>query len=121
MWSEFLGARGEEKLVVGSAKDATCVGVNVEVDDLTVVCAADYDEGVKLDADRAVKGGEHSARVGVVEGNDIVGVVGGGVAFLVQYDEGAVGCRFEVSGEGEVIIEVVGCCEEFFLVFKAEI
>ncbi len=32
----------------------------------------------------------------------------------MQYDEGAVGCRFEVSGgEGEVIIKVVGCGEDF--------
>ena len=121
MWSEFFSAWGEEELVIGSAKDAACVGIYVEVDDLRVVCAADGDEGVELDANRAVKGGEHSVRVGVVEGNDIVGVVGGGVAFLVQYDEGAVGCRFEVSGgEGEVIIEVVDCGEDFFRVFKAE-
>ncbi len=105
MRDEFLGARSEEKLVVSSAKDVACVGINVEVDDLRVVCAADGDEGVELDADRAVKGGEHSVRVGVVEGNDIVGVVGGGVEFLVEYDEGAVRCRFEMcGGEGEVII-----------------
>ncbi len=105
MRGEILGARGEEKLVVGSAKDAACVGINVEVDYLRGVCAADGDEGVELDADRAVKGGEHSVKVGVVEGNDIVGVVGGGVAFFLEYDEGAVRCRFEVcGGEGEVII-----------------
>ncbi len=47
-----MGSRGEEKLVVGQAKDAACVGVNVEVDDLRVVCAADGDEGVELDAGR---------------------------------------------------------------------
>ncbi len=108
-------------MVVGSAEDAACMGVNVEVDDLSVVCAADGDEGVELAAGRAFKGGEHSVGVGVIEENDKVGVAGGGVAFLVQYDEGAVQCRFEVSGgEGEVIIEMVGCGEDFFRVFKAE-
>jgi hypothetical protein len=49
-----------------------------------------------------------------------VGVIGGGVAFLVEYDKGAVRCRFELGGgEGEVIRDVVGCGEIFFRVFKA--
>ena len=105
MRGEFLCARGEEELVVGSAKDAAGVGVDIEVNDLGVVCAADGDEGVELDAGRAFKGGEHSVGVGVIEGDDIVGVIGGGVTFLVEYDEGAVRCRFEVcGGKGKVII-----------------
>ncbi len=83
MRGEFLGAQGEEKLVVGPAKNTAGVGVDVEADDLRVVCAADGDEGVELDADRAFKGGEHSVGVGVVEGNDKVGIICGGVAFFV--------------------------------------
>ncbi len=39
----------------------------------------------------------------------------------MEYDEGAIGYRFEVcGGEVEVIIEVVVCGEGFFRVFKAE-
>jgi hypothetical protein len=63
---EFLCVRGEEELVVGSAKDATGVGVDIEVNELGVVCAADGDEGVELNAGRAFKGGEHSVGVGVI-------------------------------------------------------
>ncbi len=49
-----------------------------------------------------------------------MGVISRGVAFFVEYDEGAVKCRFEMGDdEGEVISEVVGCGEEFFRVFKA--
>jgi hypothetical protein len=110
-----LCARGEEELVVGSAKDAAGVGVDIEVNELGVVCSADGDEGVELDAGRAFKGSEHSVGVGVIEGNYIVGVIGGGVAFFVEYDEGTVRCRFELGGgEGEVISEVVGCGEDLF-------
>ena len=72
MRGEFLCARGEEELVVGSAKDAAGVGVDIEVNDFEVDCAADGDEGVELDAGRAFKGGEHSVGVGVIEGNYIV-------------------------------------------------
>ena len=40
--------------MVGSAKDVAGVGVDIEVNDLGVVCAADGDEGVELDADGAL-------------------------------------------------------------------
>ena len=43
---EFLCAWGKEELMVGAAKDASGVWVDVDVDDLGVVGASDIDEGV---------------------------------------------------------------------------
>ena len=59
MRGEFLCAWGEEELMVGASKDASCVGVDLYVDYLGVVGASDVDEGVKLEADGAFEGGEH--------------------------------------------------------------
>ncbi len=59
MRGEFLCAWSEEDVMVGAAKDASCVGVDLYVDNLGVVSASDGDEGVKLEADGAFKGGEH--------------------------------------------------------------
>ena len=50
---KFLCAWGKEELVVGAAKDASGVGVKLDVYNLGVISAADVDEGVELDADRA--------------------------------------------------------------------
>ncbi len=50
VWGKFLCAGCEEELVVCSAKDALGVGVELYTDDLLVVCSADIDEGVELDA-----------------------------------------------------------------------
>ena len=47
-------ARGEEELVVGAAKNASGVGIDLYVDDLRVIGSADIDEGIELDADRAL-------------------------------------------------------------------
>ncbi len=52
-------AWGEEELMVGAAKDASGVGVDLYVDNLGVVGASDVDEGVELEANGALKGGEH--------------------------------------------------------------
>ncbi len=56
---EFLCAWGKEELMVGAAKDASGVGVDVYVDNLRVVGTSDVDEGVELEAEGALKGGEH--------------------------------------------------------------
>ena len=53
------------------------------VDDLGVVGASYVDEGVELKTDGAFEGCKHSIRKGVIEGDDILGGVGGGVSFLV--------------------------------------
>ncbi len=42
------------------------VGVDIDVNELGVVCAADGDESVELDAGWAFKGGEHIVAVGVI-------------------------------------------------------
>ncbi len=67
MWSEFLCAWGKEELMVGAAKDASGVGVDVYVDNLGVVGASDIDEGGKLEADGALKGGEHGVGTWVIK------------------------------------------------------
>ncbi len=67
MWGEFLCAGCEVELVVCSSKDASGVGVELYMNDLWVVCTADVDETMKLDASRALKGGEHGVCVGVFE------------------------------------------------------
>ncbi len=54
MWGEFLCAWGEEELMVGAAKDASGVGVDMYVDNLGVVGASDVDESMKLEADGAL-------------------------------------------------------------------
>ena len=46
--------------MVGAAKDASSVGVDLYVDHLGVVGASDVDEGVELEADGAFEGGEHA-------------------------------------------------------------
>ena len=66
MGGEFLCAWGEEELMVGAAKDASCVGVDLYVDYLGVVGASDVNEGVKLEADGAFEGGEHSVSKRIV-------------------------------------------------------
>ena len=45
--------------MVGAAKDASGVWVDVYMDNLGVVGASDVDEGVELEADGVFKGGEH--------------------------------------------------------------
>ena len=115
MRGEFLCAGGEEELMVGAAKDASCVGVDLYVDYLGVVGASDGDEGVKLEADGALKGGKHSICVGVFQGDDVVGGVCGGISLLVWGDECAVWCRFECCvGEGVMVLEMCDICEEVF-------
>jgi hypothetical protein len=59
------------------------VGVDVYVDDLGVVGASYVDEGVELKAVGAFEGSKHSICKRVIEGDDIMGGVGGGVSFLV--------------------------------------
>jgi hypothetical protein len=59
------------------------VGVDVYVDDLGVVGASYVDEGVELEADGSFEGSKHSICKWVIEGDDILGGVGGGVSFLV--------------------------------------
>ncbi len=59
MWGEFLRVWGKEELVVGAAKDASGVGVDLDVDNLGMVGASDIDEGVELEANGAFKGGKH--------------------------------------------------------------
>ncbi len=46
MRSEFLCARGEEELMVGAAKNASDVGIDLYMDDLRVIGSADVDEGM---------------------------------------------------------------------------
>ncbi len=53
------------------------------VDDLGVVGASYVDESGELKADGAFKGGKHSICKVVMEGDDIMGGVGGRVSFLV--------------------------------------
>ena len=69
--------------MVGAAEYASGVGVDVYVDNLGVVGASYVDESVELKADGAFEGSKHSVCKGVIEGDDIVGGVGGGVSFLV--------------------------------------
>jgi len=55
MRGKFLRARDEEEFVVGTAKNnASDVGVDLCVDDLLAVGSTDIDEGMELDADRAL-------------------------------------------------------------------
>ena len=72
--------------MIGASKYASCVWIELYVYDLRVISTADVDEGVELDADRAVQGGKHGVGMGVFEGDDIVGAVGCGIAFLVGDD-----------------------------------
>ena len=60
--------------------------VDLDVDNLGVVSASNVDEGVELDADWALKCGEHVVGKGVVKGDDILGGVGGCVSLLVGDD-----------------------------------
>ncbi len=54
VWGKFLCAWCEVKLMVGSAKYASSVGVDKYMDYLTVIGASYGDEGVKLDTDGAL-------------------------------------------------------------------
>ena len=82
------------------------------VDDLGVVGASYVDEGVELEADGSFEGSKHSICKWVIEGDDILGVVGGGVSFLVGYDVCAVWCRLKSGGcEGEVVVNELDGCE----------
>ena len=72
--------------MIGAAKDASGVWVDVNVDDLGVVGAPDVDEGVELEADGALKGGEHGICKAVIEGDYILGGVYGRVSFLMGDD-----------------------------------
>ncbi len=51
---KFLCARDEKKLMVGAAKNASGVGIDLYMDDLRVIASANVDEGIELDADRAL-------------------------------------------------------------------
>ncbi len=59
MRGEFLCAWDKEELMVGAVNDASGVGVDLYVDNLGVVGTSDIDEGVVMEADGALKGGEH--------------------------------------------------------------
>ena len=76
------GAQG----MVCAAYDASGVWVDLYVDNLGVVGASDVDEGVELYADWALKCGEHGVCKWVIEGDDILGGVGGCVSLLVGDD-----------------------------------
>ncbi len=86
MRGEVLCAWGEEELMVGAAKDASGVGVDMDVDNLGVVGASDVDEGVELEADGALKGGEHNICKWIIKGDYILGGVGSCVSLLVGDD-----------------------------------
>ncbi len=77
MWGKFLGARGEEELVVSSAEDAAGVGVDEYVYDLRVVSSTNVDEGVEWYAGGTFEGGDHGICVWVFERNDVASGVGG--------------------------------------------
>ena len=47
-----------------------------------MVCATNGDEEMELGSDRAFKCGEHGVCVFVVHGDDVEGVIVGGVAFF---------------------------------------
>ena len=51
--------------MVGTAKDAAGVGIDLDVYDLRVIGVSDCDEGIELDSDRALQGGKHGICVGV--------------------------------------------------------
>ena len=113
MWCEVLCSGCEEELVVSAAEDASSVRIDLDVYHLRVVGAADVNEGMKLYADWALKCSKHGIGKRVIEGDDILCSVGGGVAFLVGYDVGAVWGRAECGGgKGEVVINALDRGEE---------
>ena len=86
MWCEVLCSGCEEELVVSAAQDASGVRIDLDVYHLRVVGAADVNEGMKLYADWALKCCKHGIGKRVVEGDDILGGVGGCVSLLVGDD-----------------------------------
>ncbi len=72
-----------------------------------MVGTANVDEGAELGSDGTFIRGEHGVCVFIIHGDDVNGVVGCIVAFLVWYDECAVWCWLEVYGGGS---KVFYCC-----------